>query len=152
LNPRDALGGREGSKVECMVDPTGALWNNQLTEELRKLHAVVAAARTAPLKPRKNRPYRRRPGWATPLVLSVLREAAEPMTAADVVRAIGARFGTTVALPTVRTALRTSKAARSGAIAQVAPGRYRTGAASICPTATEARSTWNTRLDQSDPN
>jgi repressor of nif and glnA expression len=59
------------------------------------------------------------------LVLEVLADDGEPMSAAQVVGEIRERFGETVVHATVMHVLRRSKEARAGLIVQTGPGRYR---------------------------
>jgi hypothetical protein len=68
---------------------------------LRLLVEVVREA--AAMLEREDRPKaerQRRPGWAMPLVRSVLEDAREPMTPMEIVKAIRRRFGEPIPHPT----------------------------------------------------
>lgn len=107
----------------------GALANPETGAALRKLAEAVREA--AALPERKERPpveRPRRPGWVMPLVRDALRGADEPMTAADVVRAIEKRHGEQMSHDSVLYVLTRSRQARRGMFERIEPARYRLAA------------------------
>ena len=106
--------------------PGGALSNPEATEGLRRLVKIVREAAALPARedhPKVER--QRRPGWAMPLVRSVLEDASEPMTPMEIVSQIRRRFGEPIPHPTVFHVLTRSRSARRGMFERVEPARYR---------------------------
>jgi repressor of nif and glnA expression len=111
-----------------LVPLPGALWNHKAEVELRALTAVVEQVREAKsqAKSTAGEPEfrQRRPGWAVPIVLEVLRDSDKPLSQVEVVEAANDRSNRQLGMQTVRNVLQNSSAAQSGLIRLVPGGRY----------------------------
>lgn len=124
LGPETGLAGTADDLAP--MAPGGALSNPEAAGALRQLAEVVRKAAGMPERdepPKVERP--RRPGWAMPMVRSVLEEASAPMTPMEIAREIERRFGEPIPHPTVFHVLTRSRAARNKAFERVEPAKYR---------------------------
>lgn len=129
MDPERLVGGPGTTKAPDEPRPAAiplatALWNPRVGAELRKLtEAKQQALSTSAARP-KGRASTKRPGWATKLALAALTEAAEPMPFAHLRRRILQMTGEPIDHSTLSYALRKSKAAREGRIAQATNGLW----------------------------
>lgn len=108
------------------MEVVGALSNQDLQGQLRRLVTTLAAIRTggAARERRSCRQRPRRPGWVVKAIVKVLAEQDEPMRAKDIHAAVEALVGEPVRWSSVKQALATHVAGPSQRFVRIARGRY----------------------------